>query len=423
MSIRKLRFLASWNMGFHWFSIGIVIPVMTLYLLDKGLSLAQVGFAFAVYSGATVLLELPTGGLADTVGRKNVYLLSLLFMIAGALLLLFVKNPQILVFCFAFQGVSRSLSSGTMDAHFIDEFYRIDKNIDLQAEMARIGTAIPVGLGLGSLLGGFIPMTLGKITPSSFPGSPYGANYLVLIASLVVQMVTTALFVKEERAPEEKKGLIAGFSKVPEVIGTSLKYGTGHPVVLLILIAGFAWGFSISGLEQFWQPRVKSIITAETGSWIYGLLTTGYFLSAAAGNILATPLSRLLKSNHSLVLFLSRTIMGILYFLLALQLKIQSFSFFYIALFLFNSLQSSPESALFNGAIPSEKRSTLISFSSLFLQTGGILGSLLLGMTANRFSIKTAWVIASVVITASALLYLLIPLVSKNLKEPSANEF
>jgi len=410
MNLRGLRILAAWNLSFHWFALGIVIPIMTLFLLDKGLSLAQVGIAFGVYGTATVLLELPTGGIADTMGRKRVYLFSLIFQMAGVFLLVFVQSYALILVCFVLQGVARSLSSGTMDAHFIDEFYRLNPEVNLQKEMARIGIFIPLGLGLGSLLGGIIPMTLGNWTVNTFFQSRYAANYLLLIGVLLIQVITTEFLVKEKRPVEKELGLIGGLRKMPEVLGTSIKYGLGHPVILLILLATFVWGFSISGLEQLWQPQVKSILNEGNGSWIYGLLMAGYFTAASLGNLIATPLCRLLRNNFALALFLSRLFMGGLYFILALQTGIIPFAFCYITLFMFNGMQSSPESSLFNDAVPSEKRSTLLSFSSLFLQAGGILGSVFLGFYAEAYSIKAAWIVASVVISLSALLYLLIPI-------------
>lgn len=423
MDKKAMRFLAAWNMSFHWFIIGIIIPVMVLYLMEKGLSLAQVGIALASYSAATVLLELPTGGLADSIGRVKVYTISLLFQILGALVLLLMWNFQALIVCFAFQGVARSLSSGTMDAHFVDQFYKLDPQINLQEEMARIGTFVPVGLGLGTLLGGFLPMTLGNITINTYLESQYAGNYIIMIIALLIQIVTTLIFIKEDKREQSEAGLIYGFKKVPQVVRSSITYGIKHPVVLIILIAGFVWGFSISGLETFWQPQVKSIIPEDMGSWIYGLLMTGYFLAAALGNMLATPLCKLFKNNYPLVLFVSRLLMGALYFILAFQTGLPTFAVFYLSLFLFNGIQNSPQSSLFNGAIPSEQRSTLMSFASVFLQSGGILGSLLLGFTSQHYSISTSWVIASIVIAVSALLYLLIPIVQEKREVQLNREF
>ena len=76
MNKNRLSILASFNLSFHWFAMGIIIPIMTLFLLEKGLTLLQIGIAFAVYSAATVLLELPTGGLADSIGVESSIILS-----------------------------------------------------------------------------------------------------------------------------------------------------------------------------------------------------------------------------------------------------------------------------------------------------------------------------------------------------------
>ena len=413
MNLKKLSILACFNLSFHWFAIGIVIPIMTLFLLEKGLSLFQVGISFAAYSAATVLLELPTGGLADSIGRKKVYLLALVLQITGSIAIIFLNEFTGIIACFILMGASRSLSSGTMDAHFIDEFYKIDPDVNLQKEMAKIGIFIPIALGIGSLIGGFLPMTFGVITKGSILDSVYSANYLAYVFAMFIQFVTTFILVKEEKKNGEHNTIAAGFKKVPEVIKTSANYGIKHPVILLILIATFVWGFSISGLEQLWQAQVKGIIDENTGSWIFGILTCGYFFAASLGNVFVTPLCRLFKNNYPVILFAARLPMGILYLVLAVQTGIIMFSIFYVTLFMFNGMQGSPESAIFNKEVPSDKRSTLLSFASLFMQLGGIIGSVLLGFLAQTYSIKAAWIVASVVIGSSALLYLFIPLAKR----------
>jgi MFS transporter, DHA1 family, quinolone resistance protein len=423
MNKKQLSILAIFNMSFHWFAIGIIIPVMILFLLEKGLNLVQVGIVGATYGTAVVLLELPTGGLADSIGRKKVYLISLVFLVASSILLLLVNSFALILIAGLLQGVARSLSSGTMDAHFIDEFYRIDPEVNLQQEMAKIGIFIPLALGIGSLFGGFLPMSLGVLTEKSFLSSVYASNYVIIALVLIIQMLATAVLVKEKKRTGEDSTIIGGFKKIPEVLGTSVKYGLKHPVILLILCAGFAWGFSISGLEQLWQPQAESLISDSTGSWIFGVLTFGYFLASSIGNMLVTPICKIFKDNYTIVLFLARLLMGVLYFILAMQNGIILFSVFYVTLFMFNGVQGSPESSIFNGEVPSEKRSTLLSFSSLFLQGGGILGSLIMGFLAQTYSIKIAWITASVVISASALLYLLIPYFKEKRETGLINEF
>jgi len=56
----------------RWLPTGMLIPVLVVLMQDRGLTLAQVGMVSATQSIVVLLLELPTGGLADAVGRRPV---------------------------------------------------------------------------------------------------------------------------------------------------------------------------------------------------------------------------------------------------------------------------------------------------------------------------------------------------------------
>ena len=70
----------------HWIAIGTMAPVLVLTLQARGLSLTVIGVLFTVHSVLIGALELPTGGLADTHGRRRVLLWSSVLM-TGAMLL------------------------------------------------------------------------------------------------------------------------------------------------------------------------------------------------------------------------------------------------------------------------------------------------------------------------------------------------
>jgi len=161
MSRKRLLIVYTLNQPFHWFIIGLIIPVMALFQLEKGLDLFQIGITGAVWGVTIMFLELPTGGLSDTIGRKKVYLVSLVVMFLGTAVLLFSWDFITLVLGISLFAAARALSSGSMDAWFVDEFNRIDPEGDLQAALAKVGIFIPIGIGAGSLLGGFLPMMLG----------------------------------------------------------------------------------------------------------------------------------------------------------------------------------------------------------------------------------------------------------------------
>jgi len=405
------------NQTFHWFVVGLIVPVIALLQLEKGLNLFQIGISMAIYSGTVVILELPTGGLSDTIGRKKVYLISLLIKFGAAFTILIAQDFQIIILGFLLLGMARAFSSGSMDAWFIDEFHLIDPKGNLQEALARIGIFIPIGLAVGSLLGGFLPMSFGKIT-NQIPGlGTYSSNLIAILFFVIIQYLLTSKLIIEEIPPERKSDFISGFKLLPEVLSTSIQYGVKNNTIFLLLLSVLALGVGFSGLETFWQPQVKNILGSDSQTWIFGALTAGYFFAGSLGNVLITPLCKLFKNNYLLVLFLIRLFMGVLFFILALQNKIAGFTIFYLTFFLYNGMNSAPHSTIFNYQIPSEKRSTLLSFESLFLQIGGLLGALIMGYISNSFSITIAWFIGSAVLVLSCFTYLFLFLSKKGIVE------
>jgi len=394
------------NQTFHWFILGIILPVIALLQLEKGLNLIQIGISMAIYSGTTVILELPTGGLSDTIGRKKVYLISLVIKFGAAFVLLIAQNFQGIILGFLLFGMARAFSSGSMDAWFIDEFHLIDPKGNLQEALAKVGIFIPIGLAAGSLLGGFLPMSLGKATNQILKLGTYSSNLIAILFFVIIQYLLTSKLIIEEIPPERKSDFLSGFKLLPEVLTTSIQYGIKNNIIFLLLLSTFAWGVGFSGLETFWQPQVKNILGSDSQTWIFGALTAGYFFSGSLGNVFITPLCRLFKNNYSLILFFLRLFMGVLFFVLALQINIAGFTVFYLTLFLFNGMNNAPHATIFNGQIPSEKRSTLLSFESLFLQIGGLLGTLIMGYISHNISITIAWFTGSAVLVLSCFTYL-----------------
>ena len=56
----------------RWLPIGFVVGLLVLWQLERGLTLPQALTASAVMGIAVVVLELPTSGFADALGRRPV---------------------------------------------------------------------------------------------------------------------------------------------------------------------------------------------------------------------------------------------------------------------------------------------------------------------------------------------------------------
>ncbi|MFZ5573126.1 MAG: MFS transporter [Thermodesulfobacteriota bacterium] len=97
-----------------FFNARFYYPVFTILFLDFGLTLDQFALLNAVWAATNVLVEIPSGALADSLGRKNVLLVSTILMILEMALLCLAprENPELLFGVF----LINRLLSGTAEA-------------------------------------------------------------------------------------------------------------------------------------------------------------------------------------------------------------------------------------------------------------------------------------------------------------------
>ncbi|HEX6487193.1 MAG TPA: hypothetical protein VF012_10815, partial [Nocardioidaceae bacterium] len=101
------RFLAL--TALRWGPVGLFVPVLVLLPLDKGLTLGQVGLTVAVQGVVVLVLELPTGGLADAWGRRPILLVAGIVAIASTVVFLSASTVAGFAAAYLLQGVYRAL--------------------------------------------------------------------------------------------------------------------------------------------------------------------------------------------------------------------------------------------------------------------------------------------------------------------------
>jgi len=408
------------NQTVHWFIVGLTFPVLVLLLMEKGLDIAQAGMAMAAYSATIILLELPTGGLADSIGRKRTYLVAIAIQMAGGLALLLSFDLLTVVAATVVMGTARAFSSGSMEAWFVDEYKRAEPDGNLQRALARAGVFIPLGLGLGSLVGGVIP-SLSGAWAGVLPLGTYDMNLVLMEGMMVVQLILTLALVQEDLAG--RSGSIrAGLGRFPEVLSTSFQHGVRNRTVLVLLLASLLFGVALSSIELLWQPRVSDLLGTTELTWVLGVLAAGYFISASAGSMLSPRACSLFRNRYPWVIFATRLLTGALLLLLAFQDTILGFTLFYFLILMTEGVADSPDATLYNAELPSRVRSTMMSFKSLVLQTGGLIGSLSMGYLAGAYSIGSAWMVASAILGGSSVFYAYLALKSARTPVPGPSE-
>jgi MFS family permease len=390
------------------------LALSILLVQARGLTLTQIGLVMGVYSILIVLLELPTGGLADAVGRKRVALLAYALAALSSLALLFAFSFPAYLGAMALYAVSRALSSGALDAWFVDMLQATDPQVDLQPALAQIETVTLAGLGMGTLIGGALPRFFASLPPD-------GAAILTplavpIMATLVVRLAllpVVLLLIHEPRPDPGRGGWWAGVRAVPANVRDAARLSRDNTRLVLLMVISFVGGFAVLGLESFWQPFFAALpgATGANGAvntFLFGVIMAGNFAMGMFGNLLATPLSRLLGGRLALVGAIARLLQGgWLLALAASAILVPATAFFWLV-YLMAGVGVSPHATLVNEELPPERRSAMLSVQSLAFFAGCVLGSAALGRMADLWSIGAAWTVAGVLVIASCIPYVLL---------------
>jgi MFS family permease len=396
-----------------WFSTALPLALTVLLMRARGLSLSQIGFVMGAYSLIIVLLEVPTGGLADAVGRVRVALVAHALAAVSSLALLPAFSFPAFLGAMVLYGVSRALSSGALDAWFVDALQAADPDVDLQPALAGAEIVALLALGLGTILGSALPRL--------FPALPADGTAVLtplaipLVAALGVRLLllpAIALFIREAR-PTGGASWREGFRAVPALVRDAAALSRANNRLVLLMAASFVAGFALLGLESFWQPFFAALpgttrSDGATNTVLFGVIMAGNFLASMAGNFIAGPLGRRLDRRYALLGALSRLLQGS--FMLALAAStalIPAAAAFWLA-YLSAGVGNSPHATLVNDEIPAARRSAMLSVQSLAFYAGSFLGGAGLGWLADRWSIGAAWAVAGGLVVVSLAFYLLV---------------
>ncbi len=132
---------------------GPIYAVYTLWFNDNGISTSQISYAFILWAVVTLVLELPTGVLADRVDRR--YLLVAAFAIRAAGLTIWLLWPTLpgLLVGTALWATQDALASGAWEATIHDQLRAVGSADRYGVIMARVSQSSHLGVAVGTLVG------------------------------------------------------------------------------------------------------------------------------------------------------------------------------------------------------------------------------------------------------------------------------
>lgn len=361
--------------------------INTLFLLDAGLSNFEAFAANAFFTVGMVIFEIPTGVVADTVGRKASYLLGTITLpvTTGFYWLLWLWHAPFVWWAIVsvFLGLGFTFFSGAVDAWLVDALTFTGYTGSLESIFGRALVVSGLATLVGSVLGGVIAQL-----------TNLGVPFLVRAGLLIVMLVFASFVMKDLGfTPDRSQGPLKA---TKTVLTESIEHGLKkRSVRYVILSAPFASGVGIYAFYAL-QPYLLELYGDVTAYSVAGLAAAALSLSQVAGGVLATRVRALFAKRTTAVIGASLTSIVLL---VALGLN----QIFWLAIVLlviwgFVSAVAGPvRQAYLNDMIPSKQRATVLSFDSLFGSLGGVFIQPVLGRSADLWGYGTSLVIGGVV--------------------------
>jgi len=138
-------------------------PFLILAMIDWGLSFFAIGVLIAVREVATNLLEIASGALADTWGRRRSMVLSFSAYLASLLLFALSRHPLMLGLAMALYGAGEAFRSGTHKSMILTWLRAHDRADEKTTVYGYTRSWSKTGSALGVLVGSAWVLTTGDL--------------------------------------------------------------------------------------------------------------------------------------------------------------------------------------------------------------------------------------------------------------------
>jgi MFS family permease len=366
----------------QWLPVGLMMVPMVLLLLERGFTLAEVAFIGAVSSVTVAVFELPTGGLADVVGRRPVLIVSALAHMVALVLLGLATSMALLLVSAALRGLARALSTGPLEAWYVDAARALrpgeGDTTYLTTGLARGEMASSVALGAGTLVGGLLPLAVGDRLP--VPGLA-----VPVLLGAAVELVRAGFTLDLPDAPRARGAALDALRVVPGTVAAGVHLAARNRIVLRLLLVAGGIGVGLAVLELV-TPAWLEQLTGDTGhaALIYaGLVTIGFGADALGAGLAPVARRTLSTPTRAGAVATAVAVVAVLGIVAASTLTgtgaLVIAGAAYVVFFIGLGVAGPPMGEVLHGEVRSTERATVLSVQSLVLQVAGSAGAITAG--------------------------------------------
>lgn len=323
------------------------IPIMILFLQFSKLSYTEIFILYAIESTVVFIMEIPSGILADRLGKKFILILSRSFLVPAYLLFYFADNFILFLSAMVFLGLNKAFKSGTHKAFIYDYLKQNNSTVSPSEVFGKGKFWGRMGEALSSLIGGFIAVQFG-----------YNTVFLFTLFPTLLNILNALTYEKIRENSDHRSNSYSGMIRH---LAGALKEVRDNRIVLKLIVNSSIFMICAETVEIYFQPYLVNVNIPL--QW-FGIIYTSIFILTAFGSryayLLEKKISRAMLTN----------ITGWLGFFPLLLLGLNINSPFIIVLFFFvfflRHIRRPAITTEINDNISSDNRATILSADSFF---------------------------------------------------------
>jgi MFS family permease len=369
----------------------LIWGINTIFLLDAGLSNLEAFAANAFFTAGMVLFEVPTGIVADSIGRRTSYLLGTVTLSAASLIYVLLWQIGAPFWEWAvvslLLGLGFTFFSGAIEAWLVDALTATNFTGNLETVFGRGQIVTGAGMLGGSVAGGLLAQEVSL-------GFPFVLRGLILI---VMFGVAYRLMHDVGFTPEKGGRPLAEMRKIAS---NSIEYGWRVPAIKWLMVeALFTGGVGIYAFYAL-QPYLLELYGDPHAYIVAGLAAAIVAGAQILGGIAAPRIRGLFHRRTSALIVMA----GLSVITLALIGTVESFwpviGLTTVWGLLFAATMPIRQTYI-NGMIPSRQRATILSFDSMMSSTGGVWTQPVLGRAADAYGYATSYLLSAGIAAAA----------------------
>ncbi len=387
----------------RWFPVGLVIGAMTLWPLERGLTISEALLAFSVTGFVVVALELPTSGFADAFGRRPVYVTSAVINVVSAVVLIVADSFWTFAAAAALMGIFRALDSGPLEAWYVDTVHTTEPGADVDGALSAYSTVLGGSIAVGAVISG------GLIAWDPLPVDSALLLPLLAMAGLsVVHLVAVLVLMREPRTHVDATGARRAADSVreaPAVVRDGLGLLRHNRVLRYVVLVEIFWSTGMVVFETFQPIRLAELVGGreQAGALMGPVAAVAWGVFALGAALAGLSSARIGVARTAIA---SRVLNGLGAVVMGLVAGPVALIVVYLFTYGLHGTAGPMHMSLLHREAEARNRATVLSINSMVAFAAFALVTPLLGVLADATSTQTAMVTAGAFSVLGAVFYL-----------------